>query len=406
MIDFVPGALILGRYRLLNLPPGSRPPIGGLLALDERLGRRVVLMRCPAPASTEQGRRFVARAEAAALIRHTAFPMIYDIAIHEEHPLLVRAHIAAPTLVETVGDIRHWPARRMVYLVARLAEGLGLAHAAGLAHGSLHKSAILLADDDLIVPDVAWPALQQAPQAWLAPEVRDGALPGPEADVFALGLLLRGLLDQADTAPSASLDAVVVRAMAWRPRDRPRNGTCLRREIDTALAAPHAPPAPAPLALTVSAFHAPSIPPAAPPSRTPAMPAPSTYRGQRRRHGFAFLFPAAALLVAALSWPSSSLSAHGMSGMAGAMLNRAERGLVHMGDSLHSLVDGPDGLHALIPPIQRIQRDLPVPGPRRPAPFPARGGPPGPPYSAGPGDLPHAHRHWGAWGGLFGPPGR
>jgi len=244
----VPGTVVAQRYRVAEAP-ASDLSTRELLGLDERLGRRVTLLLAPAPAWTGQGRRFVARAEAAALVRHAAFPMTYDITSHEEYPLLVQERVDAPTLARAVVGSPPWPARRAIYLIARLCEAMGEAHAAGLAHGALHAAALLLDGDDIVVPDLAWPHPRSARDAvYAAPEIRVGAAAGPAADVFALCMLLRRLLDRTD-APAPALEDILRRGTARDPSVRPADGARLRQDIEAALIAPsrRIAPTPAPL---------------------------------------------------------------------------------------------------------------------------------------------------------------
>ncbi len=248
MNKLVPGTIAAQRYRVVTAP-ASALSTRELLGLDERLGRRVTLILGPAPSWTEQGRRFVARAEAAALVRHAAFPMTYDITSHEEYPLLVQERVDAPILARAVMGSPPWPARRAIYLIARLCEAMGEAHAAGLTHGALHATSLLLDGDDIVVPDLAWPHPHSARDAvYAAPEIHVGAAAAPAADVFALCMLLRRLLDRAD-APLPALEDTLRCGTARDPSVRPADGARLRQEIEAALIAPsrRVAPTPAPL---------------------------------------------------------------------------------------------------------------------------------------------------------------
>lgn len=291
MNNLVPGTIAAQRYRVVTAP-ASGLSTRELLGLDERLGRRVTLILGPAPSWTGQGRRFMARAEAAALVRHAAFPMTYDITSHEEYPLLVQERVDAPTLARAIVSNPPWPARRAVYLIARLCEAMGEAHAAGLTHGALHAASLLLDGDDIVVPDLAWPHPHSARDAvYAAPEIRVGAAAGPAADVFALCMLLRRLLDRTDT-PLPALEDILRRGTARDPSVRPADGARLRQEIEAALIAPGrrvAPtPTPAPLP-TVAPVQVRRVTP--PPPRHRAHPVRSALR----------LLPALALCAAVAS---------------------------------------------------------------------------------------------------------
>jgi len=339
---FVPGTVVARRYRVAAAPASDRPD-RELLGIDERLGRRVTLILGPAPLWTEQGRRFVARAEAAALVRHAAFPMTYDITSHEEYPLLVQERVDAPTLARAVVSSPPWPARRAIYLIARLCEAMGEAHAAGLAHGALHAASLLLDGDDIVVPDLAWPHPHSARDAvYAAPEIRVGAAAGPAADVFALCMLLRRLLDRAD-APLPALENILRRGTAHDPSGRPADGARLRQDIEAALIAPSRRIAPTPTPL-------PAVAPV--PVRRIA-PLPPRHRARLARSALRLL-PALALCAAvasptARSWVPLHAIENGLS-QAMTALSSFAAGAALLGDAPQAGPDGGVGLPTPHPP--------------------------------------------------------
>ena len=298
-----PGTVVAQRYRVAAAPAFDLPD-RELLGIDERLGRRVTLILGPAPLWTEQGRRFVARAETTALVRHAAFPMTYDITSHEEYPLLVQERVDAPTLARAVVSSPPWPARRAIYLIARLCEAMGEAHAAGLTHGALHAASLVLDGDDIVVPDLVSPRARAARDAvYAAPEIRVGAAAGPAADVFALCMLLRRLLDRAD-APLPALEEILRRGTARAPSARPADGARLRQEIEAALITPSRRVAPSGIAgagpLTVQPAPVAPLPAVASvPARRIAPPSPRP-RGHPMRSALRLL-PALALCAAVVS---------------------------------------------------------------------------------------------------------
>jgi len=116
--------------------------------------------------------------------------------------------------------------------VADIAEALGLAHAAGLAHGSLHTAGVLVRPDGTaVLPDLVWPrtpvGVDDGDDVDMAPEVRAGQTPGPRADVYALGALLRRILGTIGAEGDDAALTVIRRAMARRPEDRHPNGAVM-----------------------------------------------------------------------------------------------------------------------------------------------------------------------------------
>ena len=62
-------------------------------------------------------------------------------------PWLATAYVDGPTLAEAIRERGPVPAEALLMLASGLAEGLDAIHAAGLVHGNLHPSNVLLAED-------------------------------------------------------------------------------------------------------------------------------------------------------------------------------------------------------------------------------------------------------------------
>jgi WD40 repeat protein len=138
---------------------------------------------------------------------------------------------------QTLAAVAEAPARRedLPRLVRHLLDAtraLAHAHAAGVVHADLKPSNILVgpygetqvADWGLArFLDPAEPAppfdAGAGTPPWRAPEVEAGEPPGPPADVYALGVILRDLIGDPDRAP-VELVAVARRATAGRAADR------------------------------------------------------------------------------------------------------------------------------------------------------------------------------------------
>ncbi len=248
MVRLAPDVLVLDRYRVVASPASQCAWGDVLLATDCLLGRYVDLVTAPAPLGTSVGDHFARRAHAVAGARHPALPLVYDVAPHDDYPILVGQHIEGRTLAHIIVDGAPWTAARALRLVERLSAALGEAHIQGLCHGAFSVDSVVLGwGDDAYIHDLAWPrgsaarALEAA-----APEIRAGAAPTRHSDVFALGYLLSQLLGGAPSTSNAAgmieragipvgVRDVLTRSMAPAPDNRYDNGAEMALAISAVL---------------------------------------------------------------------------------------------------------------------------------------------------------------------------
>ena len=116
-------------------------------------------------------------------------------------PWLATAYVAGPSLAETIDNHGPLSARSAVSLAAGLAEGLNAIHAAGVVHGDLKPSNVLLSEDGPRVIDfgisraadaapLTHPGLVMGSPGFMSPEQAMGRETGPRSDVFSLGAVL------------------------------------------------------------------------------------------------------------------------------------------------------------------------------------------------------------------------
>ena len=145
-----PGAVV-GRFRVVSLLGA-----GGMgevyLARDESLDRSVALKILPPDLvkNDERVRRFVQEAKSASSLSHPNIVTIYEIG--EAEVLGQPVHFIAMELVKgsTLKDLIHakkTDLRTLIGYLAKAAEGVAKAHAAGIVHRDLKPENIMVTDD-------------------------------------------------------------------------------------------------------------------------------------------------------------------------------------------------------------------------------------------------------------------
>ncbi|MET7785882.1 serine/threonine-protein kinase [Streptomyces sp900116325] len=205
----VPGddRLIAGRYRLLG-PLGQ----GGMgvvwRARDEVLGREVAVkeVRAPSGLASSDVQRLYARLEreawAAARVSHRNVVTVYDVATEDSRPWIVMELIRGLALSEVLDAEGPMAPQRAARIGAEVLAALRSAHASGVLHRDVKPGNVLLANDGRVVLTDFGIAMVEGTSAltmtgeligspeFLAPERALGRTPGPESDLWSLGVLL------------------------------------------------------------------------------------------------------------------------------------------------------------------------------------------------------------------------
>ncbi|MDG9718117.1 serine/threonine-protein kinase [Streptomyces sp. DH24] len=222
--------VIAGRYRLLS-PLGE----GGMgtvwRARDEVLRREVAVkeVRAPAGLPASDVQRLYARLEreawAAARVAHRNVVTVYDVATDEGRPWIVMELVRGLTLAEVLDAEGPVPPRRAAAIGAEVLAALRAAHGAGVLHRDVKPANVLIANDGRIVLTDFGIATVEGSSAltmtgevlgspeFLAPERALGRTPGPESDLWSLGVLLYAAVEghspfRQDT-PLSTLRAIV-----------------------------------------------------------------------------------------------------------------------------------------------------------------------------------------------------
>jgi hypothetical protein len=149
---------------------------------------------------TEARSRLAAAISASCAVRGPRTAGVCDANAYAGQPWVATPLVPGPSLAEVVAQTGPLPPRSALWLAAGVARGLLDIHMAGIVHGALRPSNVLLAPDGPVVTDIGtgWAAIS-GPPATAAPPDADGALAGEgpgdtgqqgaDDDVMALGCL-------------------------------------------------------------------------------------------------------------------------------------------------------------------------------------------------------------------------
>ncbi|MFA3879185.1 serine/threonine-protein kinase [Streptomyces sp. MMCC 100] len=222
--------VIAGRYRLLS-PLGE----GGMgtvwRARDEVLHREAAVKEVRAPAGLPEAdvRRMYARLEreawAAARISHPNVVTVYDVATDGDRPWIVMELVRGLSLADLLDAEGPLEPVRAALIGAEVLAALRAAHAAGVLHRDVKPANVLLANDGRVVLTDFGIARVEGSAAltmtgevigspeFLAPERALGRTPGPESDLWSLGVLLYAAVEGASPfrqdTPLSTLRAIV-----------------------------------------------------------------------------------------------------------------------------------------------------------------------------------------------------
>lgn len=265
-----------GRRYIVHLLAEHRDPNGAFAtrfyrAWDPVLQRQVALKEMTALQQNERGRGFLDRArdEARLLARigdEPNLPLIYDVAEEDNRAWLVMEFVEGPTLTKLYLHPEARPPDRdgilaILSIILDVCRALRTLHGHRVAHRDVAPANIIVGKRGAKLVDVGlavWPSRRaferweegegtrgyRAPEqtAWRGPLV----IPSPASDVYSLGALLYRLLTASPLPPlppgarppslshsnhaiSPALDALIVTALAYVPKERPRLGQFCQR---------------------------------------------------------------------------------------------------------------------------------------------------------------------------------
>lgn len=272
--DPLVGQVLDGRYRI-----DARIAVGGMAtvyrAVDTRLDRDLALkvMHPSLAANPESVDRFIREAKSVARLSHHNVVGVYDQGTDGTYVYLAMEYVAGCTLRDVLRDRGALQPRVALDILDPVLAALGAAHRAGLVHRDMKPENVLIGDDGRV--KVADFGLARAVDAhsgttdtilgtvsYLAPEQIEEGASSTRSDLYACGVMLYEMLTGAKPhdgatpaqvlylhlnepmpAPSASvpglaprLDALVARATARDPIQRPEDAVALLSEARAARA--------------------------------------------------------------------------------------------------------------------------------------------------------------------------
>ena len=198
---FVPGTLIVGRYRIISLL--GRGGMGEVYrATDLTLGQPVALKFLP---NTGDGfermlERFQNEVRVARQVSHPNVCRVYDLGEFEGMPYMSMEYVDGEDLSGLLSRIGRLPADKALDIARKLCAGLAAAHDKGVIHRDLKPANIMLDKrGNAIIMDFGLAAVtnelrgaeaRSGSPAYQAPEQLRGEEVTAKSDIYALGLVL------------------------------------------------------------------------------------------------------------------------------------------------------------------------------------------------------------------------
>jgi eukaryotic-like serine/threonine-protein kinase len=346
------GRILDGRYQLNSLLG-----VGGMARVylaSDRVLERLVAVKVLSPPYAQDPvfvERFRREARSAASLSHPNIVAVFDSGSDAGDHYLVMEYVAGQSLAELLARQGRLAPRRTAELAIQVCEALAAAHAQGLVHRDVKPANVLVGDDGRvkvtdfgIVKAAATATLTGTgtvlgTAAYLSPEQAQGGPVDARSDLYSLGCVLYELLcgsppfgSGADSPPvavasrhlhqppappsarnpqvDASLDAVVLTALAKEPAQRYQSAIQLQAALERVLAGEAVAAGPgSPRTAAVPTELVPGLP-----GGTGVLPAAAGPAGQdsSRRPGWArWALPVAGMalgigLLAALLWPDDA----------------------------------------------------------------------------------------------------
>lgn len=279
----MPGVMIgeaVGSYRVIA-KVGEGPTGTVYLAEHSLMGRRAAIKVFSTEVASEP---FLEGARKAATLNHPGLVEIFDFGNHDGNVFLVREYLDGQTLTERIGDTGPVGIQRALGFGRQIGAALAVVHNAGVVHGHLIPSNIVLVRDPVVMGgeraklldtglarSLSDPASTGAAAQYLAPEQLSGdGNVDHRSDLYALGCIVFEMIcgrppfatdkeddngenfsepsiatkhalsppppiSRFDPTVSPEIESLVKELLAKRPDDRPSSADDVCKTIDALL---------------------------------------------------------------------------------------------------------------------------------------------------------------------------
>ena len=281
---FLPGRLLLGRYRIIALL--GKGGMGEVYRADDlTLGQAIALKFLPDQAGRDESllERFRNEVRIARRVSHPNVCRVYDVGEVDGQTFFTMEYVDGEDLASLLRRIGRLPQDKALDIARQLCAGLAAAHNKGVLHRDLKPANIMLdGRGQVVITDFGLAGLadnirgaevRSGTPAYMAPEQIAGKEVSTRSDIYSLGLvlyevftgkrafaekpaeMLRGRADRTPSRPSSVVknidpivEKVILRCLEDEPSARPA----------TALAVAAAMPGGDPLAAALAAGETPS----------------------------------------------------------------------------------------------------------------------------------------------------
>ena len=198
---FLPGRLLLGRYRIIALL--GKGGMGEVYRADDlTLGQGVALKFLPDEAARDEAllERFRNEVRIARRVSHPNVCRVYDVGEVDGQTFFTMEYVDGEDLASLLRRIGRLPPDKALDIARHLCAGLAAAHAKGVLHRDLKPANIMLDGRGQVVitdfglagvaDDIRGPEVRSGTPAYMAPEQLAGKEVSTRSDIYALGLVL------------------------------------------------------------------------------------------------------------------------------------------------------------------------------------------------------------------------
>ncbi len=225
---FIPGTLIAGRYRIIDLL--GRGGMGEVYrATDLTLAQSIAIKVLPeqAAANIRLLERFHNEVRIARQVSHPNVCRVYDIGEADRMPFLSMEYVDGEDLASLLQRIGRLPSDKALEISRKLCAGLAAAHERGVMHRDLKPNNVMLDKRGQVVimdfglaavaDELSGPEARHGTPAYMAPEQLRGDSVTNKSDIYALGLIIYELFTGHRPFDATGIPGLLTQQLANRP---------------------------------------------------------------------------------------------------------------------------------------------------------------------------------------------